>query len=120
MNEENSYYQSLRAVNQQIAKDFSDAGGEGGPRIELTAPEYVDSNFPWLYIKFDLEGPLSLHALKQIEKRYQAFVAVEGGALETIYLNRRGPGFVVKLVYVPGKKKAPAETQELPDSDSGA
>ncbi len=113
-----SFYQKLKAFNEQIAADFTDGGDEGTSAVGVYAPDYVDASFPWLYVHFGYDGPLSLHALKEIEKRYRDFCAMEGGALETIHLSRRGPGFVVKLVYVEGKKKAPVETQGLPNSDS--
>jgi len=114
------FYQKLGELTEQMARDFTDPGHEcGSPRIAVYAPQHVDSNFPWLYIKFEYEGPLSLRSLKEIEKRYQAFTALEGGSLESINLNRSGLGFVVKLVYVPGKTKAPAVKQEPLDHENG-
>ena len=109
-----NFYDRLKRLNKMIAEMFTDEGDEGSPAINVYEPDHVDSNYPWLYIHFGYDGPLSLHALKEIEKIYQGFVAVEGGSLETIHLARRGPGFTVKLVYVEGKKKAPVETQGLP------
>lgn len=105
------YYEKLRLLNEGVAQDFSDEF------LTVTAPTYVDSNFPWLYVKFEYDGQMSLHDLKEIEKRFLAFTAMEGGALESIHLSRRGYGFTVKLVYVPGKKKAPG-AQGLSNSDS--
>lgn len=97
-----------------VAEKFTDEGDEGSPTINVYAPEHIDSNYPWLYIHFGYDGPLSLYALKEIERIYQEFTAVEGGSLERIHLARRGPGFTVRLIYVEGKKKAPVETQGLP------
>lgn len=102
-----TFYKKLSELSDQICKDFSD---DLDRRSIFREDKYIDSNFPWLYVHFTYEGGLSLNALKEIEKRYQAFCAVEGGSLESITLSRRGLGFVVKLVYVPGKKKAPVET----------
>ena len=68
------FYEKLQALSNQICKDFSDEGGEGDPSILIFRDDggFLDSNFPWLYIRFGYEGPLSLYALKEIEKRYQA------------------------------------------------
>lgn len=116
MSEQDPYYRKLSELADQVCKDFSDEGHpHGDPYINVFRDsQYIDSNFPWLYVKFGYEGPLSLHALKEIEKRFQVFCATEGGSVETVHMSRRGPGFTVKMVYVPGKKKGPPETSEGP------
>lgn len=113
-----TFYDRLKLFNKLIADSFTDEGDEGSPAINVYPPEHIDSNYPWLYITFGYDGPLSLYALKEIEKRYQEFTAIEGGSLERIHMARRGPGFVVRLIYVEPKKKAPVETQGLPNSSS--
>jgi hypothetical protein len=98
------FYEKLQALNIQVALDFTDQGDEGQSEVILRAPVFIDSNYPWLYCHFEYEGPLSLNSLKQIEKRYQSFMATEGGSLEIVHLSRRGSGFVVKLIAPKGMK----------------
>jgi hypothetical protein len=113
-----NFYDRLKRLTAMVAEKFTDEGDEGSSPVNVYAPDYIDSNYPWLYLHFGYDGPLSLHALKEIERIYQEFTAVEGGSLERVHLARRGPGFTVRLMYVDDKKKAPVETQELPNSDS--
>lgn len=117
------YYEKLHNLCRSVAEDFTDEGDEGSRPIQVYFDGPIDSNFPWLYLKFLYEGPLRLSELKAIEKRFVQFAANEGGHLETLHMYARGQGFVVKMVYVDGKKKAPAEEQgpeEKPTWDSTA
>lgn len=93
------YHQKLADLSDQVCKDYSDEL-DG---ITVTRDRWIDSNYPWLYVRFEYSGPLSLRSLKEIEKRYLDFCGTAGGSLETIHLNRRGSGFMVKLVYVEPK-----------------
>jgi hypothetical protein len=95
-----NYYEKLQKLNEQIQADFSDEGDEGNSPVYVYHPQYVDVNAPWVYVHFEYSGPLSLDALKKIEKRFIDFCAMEGGSYQSLRMSRQGPGFVVKLVYV--------------------
>lgn len=111
------FYIKLGEMSDQICKDFTDDPDCGDDRFRLAVyrEKYIDLNFPWLYIHFTYEGLMTLNVLKAIERRYIDFCALEGGSLETLHLSRRGPGFMVRLVYVPSTAR-PTEPDEANSS----
>lgn len=92
MNKE--YYQKLHELAVLTAEDFEFE--------EYSEP--IGSNFPWLYIRFVPKNSISLWELKEIEKIFNQFTAVNGGQLEAITAFKNWEtnklNIEVKMVYV--------------------
>lgn len=98
------YHKKLIELVDKVCEDFSDETDS----LKVYWPDRtIDSNYPWLYIRFGWDGTLDLQDLKKIEKRFQDFCTLEGGSFQSLRMFRRGVGFTVKIVYVESKKELP-------------
>lgn len=100
-----NYYELLHDVATKIATDYSDEGDENERAVEVMFQTPYGSNYPWIYLTFDVTGGLSLWQMKRIEERFQEFLREHGGNLENISFGMSKLGsfsFKIKLTYVEG------------------
>lgn len=92
-----NFYEKLQSFNSKIARSFSSHS------VAIVPCGVISYNAPFVKSILWFTGPLSLWTLKEMEKSYMGFCAMEGGSLQGIALQPRtqgGVGLVVTILYV--------------------
>lgn len=60
---------ALHEIAEKVAKEFTFDGDEGTREYRLTYVGHVSSNYPWLYVDFEVAGSMPLRHLVEVEAR---------------------------------------------------
>src|SRR5258706_13253764 len=67
------FHQALHHFALKVAADLSDDGDEGDPAPDVKLHGRIGSNYPWLYVDYQVRGRMDMNRLNSVVSAFQTF-----------------------------------------------